>query len=179
MAMRTASPWWASLAFGIGLLVTFISERLVSHQQGLRVALTGLGIGVLISVAGARLWTTLASKGARRKVERTLLVCHLGTLLALVLYALTTKWGMNLLGVEPENASRVGNALTVLWTILMISSVVPLLMVELSLGIAMRTNFDVDDADEAGVEYYRVREIGWSGLTVAFAASFMMVTCGV
>lgn len=179
MAMRTASPWWASLAFGIGLLLTFVSERLLAHSAGLRVALTGLGIGVLISVAGARAWTTFASKGARRRVERTLLLSHLGTLLALVLYALTTKWGLDLLGVAAKNVGRVSGALTVLWTILMVSSLVPLLMAELSLGVAMRTNFDVDDSDEAGVEYFRVREIGWSGLTVAFALAFTMVTCQV
>lgn len=179
MAMRTASPWWASLAFGIGLLLTFVSERLLAHSAGLRIALTGLGIGVLIAVAGARAWTTFASKGARRRVERTLLLSHLGTLLALVLYALTTKWGLDLLGVAAKNVGRVSGALTVLWTILMVSSLVPLLMAELSLGVAMRTNFDVDDSDEAGVEYFRVREIGWSGLTVAFALAFTMVTCQV
>ena len=179
MAMRTASPWWASLAFGIGLLLTFVSERLLAHSAGLRVALTGLGVGLLIAVAGARVWTTLGSRGARRRVERALLVSHVGTLLALVVYALTTKWGLDLLGVAEKNVSRVSGALTVLWSIMMVASVVPLLMVELSLGIAMRTNFDVDDTDESGVEYYRVREIGWSGLTIAFAASFLMVTCQV
>jgi hypothetical protein len=177
--MRTASPWWASLVFGIGLLLTFVSERLVSHQQGLRVALTGLGVGLLIAVTGARVWTMLGSRGARRRVERTLLVAHLGTLLALVLYALTTKWGLDLLGVQEKNLGRVDGALTVLWTILMLASLVPVLMVELSLGVALRTNFDIDDADEAGVEYYRVREISWSGLTIAFAAAFTMVTCQV
>ena len=179
MAMRTASPWWASLAFGIGLLLTFVSERLLSHSASMRVALTGLGVGLLIAVAGARVWTTLGSRGARRRVERALLVSHVGTLLALVIYALTTKWGLDLLGVAEKNVSRVSGALTVLWSIMMVASVVPLLMVELSLGIAMRTNFDVDDTDESGVEYYRVREIGWSGLTIAFAASFLMVTCQV
>ncbi len=177
MAMRTASPWWASLSFGIGLLLTFVSERLLAHNQSLRVALTGLGVGILISVAGARLWTMLASKGARRRVERTLFLCHLGTLVALVLYLFTTKWGLEALHVK--NAAKVSGALTVLWTILMVSSIVPVLMVELSLGIALRTNFDIDDSDEAGVEFYRVREIGWSGLTIAFACAFLMVTCQV
>ena len=177
MAMRTASPWWASLAFGVGLLLTFVSERFLSHQQGLRVALTGLGIGLLIAVTGARLWTTMASKGARRRVERTLLISHIGTLVALALYALTTKWGLDLIGATAKG--RADEALTIVWSILMLSSLVPLLMVELSLGVAMRTNFDVDDSDEAGVEYYRVREIGWSGLTIAFAAAFLMVTCQV
>jgi ABC-type uncharacterized transport system len=179
MAMRTASPWWASLAFGIGLLLTFVSERLLAHNAGMRVALTGLGIGLLISVTGARLWTMLGSRGARRRVERTLLVAHVGTLLAFVIYALTTKWGLDLLGVKEANVARVSGALTVLWSILMLASLVPVLMVELSLGIALRTNFDVDESDEAGVEYYRVREISWSGLTIALAAAFLMVTCQV
>lgn len=179
MAMRTASPWWASLAFGVGLLLTFVSERLLAHNAGMRVALTGLGIGLLISVTGARVWTTLGSRGARRRVERTLLIAHAGTLLAFVIYALTTKWGLTLLGVKEANVARVDGALTVVWLILMLASLVPVLMVELSLGLAMRTNFDVADADEAGVEYYRVREISWSGLTIALAAAFLMVTCHV
>ncbi len=180
MAMRTASPWWASLTFGVGLLITFISERLVAHQAGLRVALTFLGVGLLLAVTGARVWTTVGSRGARRRGEATLLLCHVGTLVALLLYALTTKWGLGVLGVSAASAARFSGALTVMWSILLLASVVPVLMVELSLGTALRTNFDMADAaDDVGVEHYRVREIGWSGLTVALAAALLMVTCHV
>jgi hypothetical protein len=65
----------------------------------------------------------------------------------------------------------------------LVASVVPLLIAELSLGIALRTAFDVQQRDaaddEAGVEYFRVRELGWSGLSVGLALSFLMVTCQV
>lgn len=177
MAMRTASPWWASLAFGVGLFFIFVSERLLSHKEGLRVALTGMGVILLLAITGARIWTTTSTRGARRNVERTLLLAHVGTLLALFLYMLTTKWGMDLVGAS---SPRFAGALTVLWVILLVASVVPVLMIELSLGTALRTTFEIEsDGDDEGVEYYRVREIGWSGLTVAFAAAFLMVTCRV
>jgi len=42
--MRTASPWWASLAFGAGLLLFFLGERLFGHLSGARFVLTGLGV---------------------------------------------------------------------------------------------------------------------------------------
>ena len=73
----------------------------------------------------------------------------------------------------------IGVVFTVLWAITMLVSLVPMLMIESSLGIARRTGFDLKTAGDEGVEYYRVREIGWSGLTIALATSFLMVTCGV
>ena len=36
MAMRTASPWWASLIFGLGLLLILCGERLFGHLPGVR-----------------------------------------------------------------------------------------------------------------------------------------------
>lgn len=181
MAMRTASPWWASLVFGVGLLWIFIGERLLDSVGSARIIFTGIfGIGLLVAVTAARAWTTASTRGARRGVERTLLICHLGTLLALVLYALTTKAGVEALGVV--HVARFTGALTVLWVILLIASIVPVAMVELSLGVALRTQFDVKtvDADSpGGLEYHRVRDIGWSGLTVALALSLLMVTCQV
>jgi hypothetical protein len=72
--------------------------------------------------------------------------------------------------------------MTVLYMAVLVASVVPVLMAELSLGTALRTAFDIQpgaDQNEAGVEYFRVREIGWSGLSVGLALSFLMVTCQV
>ena len=175
MAMRTASPWWASLAFGIGLLLVFIGERLLSAVAGLHVIMTGAGVGLLLAVTAARAWTVSATTGARRRVERILLACHIGTLVALFLYMLTTGWGPDSL-----HTPHADGALTVLWIVVLIASLVPVVMIELTLGVALRTNFDVDQQESDGsVEYLRVRDVGWSGLTVALAMALMMVTCQV
>jgi hypothetical protein len=183
MAMRTASPWWASLAFGAGLLLFFLGERMFGHLSGARFVLTGLGVLLILGVTAARAWTTSSSTGARRRVERTLLLCHLGTLLALVVYVLTTDWGLARLNLADTAAAHFHGAVTVLYLAVLVASVVPLLIAELSLGTALRTAFDVQQRDaaddEAGVEYFRVRELGWSGLSVGLALSFLMVTCQV
>ena len=180
MAMRTASPWWASLTFGIGLLCFFLGERFFGHLSGVRFVLTGLGVLAIVAVTGARAWAMASSTGARRRVERTLLWAHVGTLLAIGLYVLTTEWGLARLGIT-DSASHFPGAMTVLYMAVLVASVVPVLMVELSLGVALRTAFDVreDPENDAGVEYLRVREIGWSGLSVGLALSFLMVTCQV
>jgi hypothetical protein len=87
MAMRTATPWWASLAFGIGLLFFLFGERFFGHLPGPRFVLTGVGLLLIVGVAAVRVWAMLGSAGARRRVERALVICHAGTLLALILYA--------------------------------------------------------------------------------------------
>lgn len=182
MAMRTATPWWASLAFGIGLLFFLMGERFFSHLPGARFVMTGVGLLLILGVTAVRAWAMLGSAGARRRVERTLLVSHAGTLLSLVLYALSTDWGMAKLGLGDTTAAHFHGAVTALFMAVLIASVVPLLMVELSLGLALRTSFDIQAGpgnEEAGVEYFRVREIGWSGLSVGLALSFLMVTCQV
>ncbi|HEX4421300.1 MAG TPA: Gldg family protein [Kofleriaceae bacterium] len=179
--MRTASPWWASLASGVGLLFFLLGERFFGNLPGPRFVLTGLGLLLVVGVAGARMWTMMSSTGPRRRVERSLLACHAGMLLALVLYLLSTDWGEAKLGLADPAAAHFHGAITVLFLAILTASVVPLLMVELSLGTALRDRFDVvpDASDDAGVEYFRVREIGLSGLSVGLALSFLMVTCQV
>jgi hypothetical protein len=182
MAMRTASPWWASLAFGIGLFFFFLGERFFGHLSGARFVLTGLGVLLIVGITGVRAWTTASSDGSRRKVERTLLVCQLGTLLALVLYVLTTDAALLKFGLTDAGATHFRGAVTVLYLAVFAASVLPLLIAELSLGTALRTSFDVKRTgadEEAGVEYFRVRELGWSGLSLGLALSFLMVTCQV
>ena len=185
MAMRTATPWWASLLFGIGLFLLFIGERILGHLPGARLVATGLGALLVVGITGARTYAMLASRDARRKVERTLLTSHLGSVLALLLYALTTPTGMKLIGqasLTGKSLAHYTGAMTVLWLVVLVASLVPLVMIETSLGSARRERFDLArsaDAELEGVEYLRVREIGWSGLTVALAIALAMVTCRV
>jgi hypothetical protein len=163
-------------------LFFFLGERFFGHLSGARFVLTGIGVVLLLGVTGARAWTTSATTGARRRVERALLLCHLGTVLMMVLYALTTDWGVAKLGLSDTGATHFRGAVTVLYLAVLVASIVPLLMAELSLGTALRTAFDVKGdltAEDAGVEYFRVRELGWSGLSVGLALSFLMMTCHV
>lgn len=185
MAMRTATPWWASLLFGIGLMSLFLGERILGHTSTARLIATGLGLVLIVGVTGLRAWAMLASRDARRRVERTLLLCHLGAALALLLYALTTPTGMKLIGQDGltgKGLEHFTGAMTVLWLVVATASIVPLFMIEISLGASRRDRFDLSrstDAELEGVEYLRVREIGWSGLTVALALALTMVTCRV
>jgi len=178
MAMRTASPWWASLIFGVGLFFVMLGERLFGHVPSVRMVLTGVGVIAMLAITGMRVLAVLRTKGARRAVERTLLMCQAGALLALFFYALSTKWGVGLVSMTDKGATKWTTALTVVWAILMLASIIPMFMIEGSLGIPRRTGFDFKNPDNEGVEYYRVREIGWSGLTIALATAFLMVTCG-
>jgi hypothetical protein len=183
MAMRTATPWWLSLIYVVGLGLLFAGERAFSHTSWHPIA-TGLGALIVVGVTALRVWATLGTRGARRRVERTLLYCHVGAGFALVLYALTTNFGMGLIGLgdlDVKGAERFRTAMTVLWSIALIASLIPLFMIEMSMGTAKRERFALrgqGDEDEA-VEYYRVRELSLSGLSVALAAAFLMVTCNV
>lgn len=179
MAMRTASPWWASLVFGVGLLFVLLGERLFGHLPGVRLVMTVIGVLAILGITGLRGWTYAATTGARRNVERTLLLCQVGVVLALLIYAFTTKWGMGHFTMTEKGAVKFTTILTVMWALIMLASLVPMFMIEVSLGIPLRTGFDLKSGTDEGVEYRRVREIGWSGLTVALAASFLMVTCQV
>ena len=54
MAMRTATPWWASLAFGIGLLFFLLGERFFGHLPGARFVMTGLGLLLILGITATR-----------------------------------------------------------------------------------------------------------------------------
>jgi hypothetical protein len=177
--MRTASPWWASLVFGLGLVAVFVGERLFGHSSAARIFLTGiLGLAPVLGVVALRLWTTLRTAGDRRRIERTLLACHLGTVATLALYALTTPWGNDVLGIH--NVERWNGALTVLVAIGAVVSIVPVIMIEGALGVALRSRVDLaEGGSDAGLDYLRAREVSWSGLSLAFAVSLLFVTCQV
>jgi hypothetical protein len=187
MAMKTASPWWFSAIFAAGLFLIFLGERPFGHIDGVRLLFTGLGALLVVATTALRVWTFTSTSGERRAVERILLMCHAGVLFSLLIYTFTTQTGQGLVGVDALDAkaqARYVVPMTLLWAIGMLVSLVPLLMVELSLGTARRSEFSVQqmrksDIDEEAVESFRVREMSASGLTIALAAALLMVTCNV
>ena len=187
MAMKTASPWWFSALFATGLLLLFLGERPFNHIGMVRLLTSGPGSLLVLGITGLRAWTFLATRGERRAVERTLLLSHAGVLFSLVLYLTTTDTGHGMLGIDPGDAkvfNRFQIPMTILWSIGMAVSLVPMLMIELSLGAARRTRFipgklGTSQVEQEAVESFRVREMASSGLSIALAAAFLMVTCNV
>jgi hypothetical protein len=185
MAVRTTSPWWVSALFAVGLVLVFIGERAFSHVGGIRLLATGAGALLVVATTALRLFTFARSREARRKVELAFVLCHAGALLALLLYVTTTGWGLGLFGIDAADAAgadRFRIPMTILWLVVLAASVVPLLMIELSLGTANRTHIalaEKDAVDDAAVELRRVSEMASSGLTMALAAALLMVTCNV
>src|SRR5690606_13529372 len=141
MAMRTASPWWASLVFGLGLFFILLGERLFGHLPTLRMTMTVIGVLALVGITGLRGFTTARTQGRRRAGARTLVWCQVGALVSLLLWALTAKWGMGLFTMTGKGAAKYSPVLTVLWAIGMVRSIVPMFMIEMSLGRPRRTAF--------------------------------------
>jgi len=196
MAMRTASPWWLSLVYLGGLVLLFLGQRAFASVEGLAPIATLAGAAIVIGITGFRVYATMNSRGGRRRVERTILWCHLGVGFALLLYALTTTFGTNKLGLSTLSTTsmhKYQTAMLVVWGIVMLVSLVVLLMIEVSQGgyslrissrnrlsIAMnaseRATFSEHEDD---VEHLRVRDAAWSGLSIGLAAAFLLVTCQV
>ena len=164
----------------LGLLLVFAGQRTFHHLGTASMVLTGLGVLLVVASTVVRAVTMLRAKGNARKASRILLFCHLGVLLTLVLYLFTTATGLGWLGmadVTTKGAIRAHTALTVAWVITLVVSLLPMILVEASLG-TKRLHGD-GAGGEAGIELFRVRELALSGLTMALAASFLMVTCNV
>ena len=75
MAMRTASPWWASLVFGVGLLFVFLGERLFGHLPGVRGVLTGARRPAARRDHGLRAWTMMRRRTARAATSSARCCC--------------------------------------------------------------------------------------------------------
>ena len=164
----------------VGLLLIFAGQRTFYHLDTVSLVLTAVGVVLVVASALVRVVTMVRARGNARKASRILLLCHLGVGLALVLYFFTTQTGLGWLGmsdVTTKGAVHARTSLTVVWVIVMTAALVPMVLVEASLG-TKRLHGDAD-AGEAGVELFRVREVALSGLTMALAAAFLMVTCNV
>lgn len=181
---RTQAPWWVSLIFVVGLILTFVAQRALADFGGAKSFALIPGLLLLVGATILRLKAFLSGSQGRRRVEWVLLLCHLGVLLALALYWLTTNSGNELLGIsgpDENGLERFNTPTTVLWVLVLICSLLPLFMVEFTLGTGLRSRFAKagEEEDDGLVETVRVAQTALSGLSIALAGCFLMVTCNV
>ena len=65
----------------------------------------------VLGITGLRAYTTMATEGARRNVERTLLYCQLGVVVSLLIYLFTTKWGLGHFHFSDKGTEKFETAL--------------------------------------------------------------------
>ncbi len=135
-------------------------------------------VGAALLIGGTTLqgirW--FKSKGARRKAEGLLLGCYLVLMLAGIVYFFTTKTGMGWLGLDDlsaKGAQRYDVVMSIAAGLLAACAIIPALLMEMTVG-----EWTTDEDDDA-VELRRMGEMGLAGLSIALAAGFLMVTCGV
>ncbi|WP_437312551.1 Gldg family protein [Sorangium sp. So ce385] len=157
---------WMVPAYAGALLAIFLGERVVPTVDGLRYALSGLGLLTLALVTALRFATAVRETGERRAVERALAILSALGLVAVAAYFTTTDAGRNLLGVSraaPELRARIEAATTVGWIALLVIATVPLFFGEAALAPMRRAE---------RIEGRRVRAATLSGVTLAFAAVY-------
>ncbi len=175
---RTTSPWWVSLVLALAMLLMLLAATAM-HSWSQAAIVKYAGAILLVVALTLRGWATLVSRGERRRVERTLLLTTLSIVIGFGLYWLAIKYGSK--SISRVEARTLRAPLTVLALVFVTAGAVPHLMIELVLGVARRGTFDLvgNHHPAEGVEYLRVRDIGWSGLSIGLAAAFLMVTCNV
>ncbi len=135
-------------------------------------------LGAVAGVAGTflQLVRWRQGKGAQRRAEATLLLCYVALLLSGVVYFLATKTGAGWIGMDDlsaKGARKYDVVMTITAALLAAIAVIPAILMEFTVGEWTSEN------DEDAVELRRVREMGLSGLTIAFALALLMVTCNV
>lgn len=158
-----------TVPYMLGMVLIYVGERLVGTPEGLRLLLDGIGLaGILWAVLG-RVVNVSRAAGDGRSVEVRILAGYLGGLLALALYAAQVPQVRESLFPwfdAPEAEKRFRGALQVLWPIVWLSSVLPVIFMEIS-SAPMRK--------APTMERRRVAFSAGSGLTIAWIVSSLFL----
>jgi hypothetical protein len=183
MAVRTPSPWWLSAIFLAGLLFVYLGQRPFAHLGGLSSFATILGTLVVLAAVAVRAAVVAKAQGGGRRAELLSLATELIALVGLLVYVLSTDRVVSAITFESEASQGAYLAsMRTVYAILLSAALIPKIVIEVGVGLARRGRFargDELDDEATGVELAKVRELASSGLTVALAASFLMVTCHV
>jgi len=174
MGVTRSAPWWLTWALSAGLVLIFAGERIIGGTGSVRLVFSIGGFAIVLGCVVWRIVSWLSSSGDARRAETTLLAAYGGIAVALVLYVLSSSYGMRWLGIEFEanvDRRRYTAILGVIWPIVMAASLLPALGSQLALAAHRHAK-----SAGAGVEALRVRGMARAGLTVALVAAFLMVS---
>lgn len=160
------SVWgvWGSVLLALGLLLLFVAERIVVEGNVWKGLLAAGSLAVVVAFA-LRFASQRQARGAAAEVEQSLLFAYFGALAALVLYLLSTEWGLGKLHLTGSAAERTATAFAALWPAVMTVSMLTVFFIE----FAYR-RMPIAEA----VELRRVRNAAYGGTGLGFALVFLL-----
>jgi hypothetical protein len=165
MSKLHGTPAFALPAYLLGLVLLFVGERILQDANAARIALSGTGMLAVLAVTGLRVFVTVGASDQRKAAERTLSILSAIGLIAVVGYFSTaepfSRWFTSSMSSVAQQ--RFDTLMTVAWVVLLLVAVLPQVFGEIALFPMRRA---------AHVEWRRVRDAVYAGLTLAFAASY-------
>ncbi|HWP05146.1 MAG TPA: Gldg family protein [Polyangiaceae bacterium] len=160
-----SAPGWVLGGYLGGLVLVYFGERVLSGLEKGAGFFTAVGVVLVVVTTLIRFSPRFRAGGDRQSIESLLAILSATGLLGLVLYGLTTPWGVDhFLGkLQEPTRSRAGDLLQVSWVILIVIATLPMIFAETALR-PMRT------AERP--ESRRVRAAAGAGLTLALAAVY-------
>jgi gliding motility-associatede transport system auxiliary component len=165
-ASAGGSPGWVALLFFAGLVLLYVAERVVVTIDRLQLVLSLFGILMVLAATGARFLPKFRGAGDRASIERVLGWLSLVGVLGILVYFVSTPWGLDHLGIsglEAKSRERIETLLLIGWVVLIALSVVPIAFAEAAL-YPMR--------NATHLEARRVKAAAASGFALALAATY-------
>jgi len=162
--IESRRSFWVGLLLPLGLVLLFISERVVGAGNEMIWLWRALPLTCLAAAVAWRGYALSQAQGNQRKVEIALMSATVGVLVALGIYALSTDAGVEMMGLSDESADRASGALGGLWLVVLVVSVTTLLFMELA--------YRVMPVEEA-IELRRVGAAAGTGLAISLSLVFV------
>ena len=163
---KRGTPSWALALFLGGLSFVFIGERVVGGIPTARMALSILGVLAVAAVTGLRWWAASTADSQRKTIERTMAILASVGFVGVLLYFATAEPVSAWIGVaklQSATRQKFDAVMTVACVIAVTASMIPQILSEIAL-------FPMRAAEH--VEWRRVRDAIYSGLTIAAALGY-------
>ncbi len=154
----------ASLSILGSVVLVFLAERLFGEGTARNAVLALGGLGALGALAYRFVARSQVAEAARGP-ELAVIGSYIAIVIALGLYALSTDWGLELLGIDTGPEDRIGPLLKILWPAVLGTAFCALLFMETALQ-----SMPISQS----VEMRRFRAAALSGVSLALSLVFLV-----